>query len=120
MDKFVGKRLDGRYEIQEVIGVGGMAVVYEAYDNIEDRIVAVKILKEEFEANYKNFSHDSIENTQKKHKKTLLSDVLFFYPNSYCTGDILALAYWKNIYKDKEFIVILYKNGTIATRLIDN
>ncbi len=48
MDKFVGKRLDGRYEIREIIGVGGMAVVYKAYDCIEDRIVAVKILKEEF------------------------------------------------------------------------
>lgn len=51
MDRFVGKRLDGRYEIQEIIGVGGMAVVYKAYDNIEDRTVAVKILKEEFVAN---------------------------------------------------------------------
>ncbi len=48
MDKFVGKRLDGRYEIREIIGVGGMANVYKAYDCIEDRIVAVKILKEEF------------------------------------------------------------------------
>lgn len=28
MDNYVGKRLDGRYELQEVIGVGGMAVVY--------------------------------------------------------------------------------------------
>lgn len=51
MDKFVGKRLDGRYEIKEIVGVGGMAVVYKAYDNIEDRIVAVKILKEEFSSN---------------------------------------------------------------------
>ena len=51
MDKFVGKRLDGRYEIQEIIGVGGMAVVYKAYDNYEDRIVAIKILKEEFVTN---------------------------------------------------------------------
>ncbi len=51
MDKFVGKRLDGRYEIREIIGVGGMAVVYKAYDSIEDRIVAVKILKEEFISN---------------------------------------------------------------------
>ena len=51
MDRFVGKRLDGRYEIKEIIGVGGMAVVYKAYDNIEDRIVAVKILKEEFVSN---------------------------------------------------------------------
>lgn len=51
MDNYVGKRLDGRYEIQEIIGVGGMAVVYKAYDNIDDRIVAIKILKEEFLAN---------------------------------------------------------------------
>lgn len=48
MDKYVGKRLDGRYEIKEIIGVGGMAHVYKAYDNIDNRIVAVKILKEEY------------------------------------------------------------------------
>lgn len=51
MENYVGKRLDGRYEIREIIGVGGMAVVYKAYDNIDDRIVAVKILKDEFLAN---------------------------------------------------------------------
>lgn len=51
MENYVGKRLDSRYEIQEIIGVGGMAVVYKAYDNIDDRTVAVKILKEEFLAN---------------------------------------------------------------------
>ncbi len=48
MDKYVGKRLDGRYEIKEIIGVGGMAYVYKAYDNIDNRTVAVKILKEEY------------------------------------------------------------------------
>ena len=51
MDNYTGKRIDGRYEIQEVIGVGGMAVVYKAYDNIDDRTVAVKILKDEYLAN---------------------------------------------------------------------
>ena len=48
MDKYAGKRLDGRYEIHELIGIGGMATVYRAYDTIEDRIVAIKILKEEY------------------------------------------------------------------------
>jgi len=51
MDNYVGKRLDGRYEIQEIVGVGGMSVVYKAYDNVDDRIVAVKILKDEFLTN---------------------------------------------------------------------
>ena len=51
MDRYVGKRLDGRYEIQEIIGVGGMAVVYKAHDNVENRTVAIKILKEEFVSN---------------------------------------------------------------------
>ncbi len=51
MDKFIGKRLDARYEIREIIGVGGMAVVYKAYDCIDDRVVAIKILKEEFVRN---------------------------------------------------------------------
>lgn len=51
MDKYVGKRLDGRYEIQEIIGVGGMAVVYKAHDNVENRTVAIKILKDEFVTN---------------------------------------------------------------------
>ncbi|MCM1114751.1 MAG: Stk1 family PASTA domain-containing Ser/Thr kinase [Clostridium sp.] len=51
MDNYVGKRLDNRYEIQEIIGVGGMSVVYKAYDSVDDRIVAVKILKEEFMSN---------------------------------------------------------------------
>lgn len=48
MDKYLGKRLDGRYEMRELIGVGGMAYVYKAYDCIDDRTVAVKILKDEF------------------------------------------------------------------------
>lgn len=51
MDKYIGKRLDGRYEIHELLGVGGMAYVYKAYDNIEKRWVAIKILKEELAGN---------------------------------------------------------------------
>ena len=51
MDKYVGKRLDGRYEIREILGEGGMARVYKAFDNQENRMVAIKILKDEFLSN---------------------------------------------------------------------
>jgi serine/threonine protein kinase len=48
LDKYLGKRLDGRYEIHELIGVGGMANVYRCTDTVDDREVAVKILKDEY------------------------------------------------------------------------
>ncbi|MCM1330187.1 MAG: Stk1 family PASTA domain-containing Ser/Thr kinase [Ruminococcus sp.] len=51
MDKNIGRKLDGRYEITELIGIGGMADVYKATDILEDRVVAVKILKNEFADN---------------------------------------------------------------------
>ena len=51
MDKFIGLRLDGRYEITELIGVGGMADVYRGRDIMENRTVAVKILKSEYSEN---------------------------------------------------------------------
>ncbi len=45
---YLNKVISGRYEIQDIIGVGGMANVYKAFDRIENRYVAVKILKEQF------------------------------------------------------------------------
>lgn len=48
MEKYIGKVLNDRYMITEVIGVGGMAYVYKAFDKVCNRVVAVKILKDEF------------------------------------------------------------------------
>lgn len=45
-EKYVGKVFDGRYRIQRMIGLGGMAVVFEAEDLLMHRTVAVKMLKD--------------------------------------------------------------------------
>jgi len=47
LDRYVGNLLDRRYRLRRVIGVGGMAVVFEATDLVMNRTVAVKMLKDE-------------------------------------------------------------------------
>lgn len=51
MENYIGRVLGNRYVLKEIIGVGGMAVVYKAIDNIDNKTVAVKILKDEHKAN---------------------------------------------------------------------
>lgn len=48
MDKYIGRLLDNRYEILDIIGTGGMAVVYRARCHRLNRLVAIKILKDEY------------------------------------------------------------------------
>ena len=48
MENYIGTMLDNRYELLEIIGVGGTAVVYKAKCHRLNRYVAVKILRSEF------------------------------------------------------------------------
>ena len=95
MDNYVGKRLDRRYELQKVIVVGGMAVVYKAYDNIDDRTVAVKILKDEFLAS---------EEFRRRFKNESKAIAVLSHPNIVKVYDVS--------YGDKlQYIVMEYVEG---------
>lgn len=48
MDSLMGKKIDGRYQVETLIGAGGMANVYRATDLTNNKQVAIKILREEF------------------------------------------------------------------------
>ncbi|HCC34097.1 MAG TPA: Stk1 family PASTA domain-containing Ser/Thr kinase [Ruminococcaceae bacterium] len=104
MDKYVGKRLDGRYEIREIIGVGGMAVVYKAYDSIDGRTVAVKILKEEF------LKNDEFRRRFKNESKAIAvlshPNIVKVYDVSF--GDLI------------QYIVMEYIEGTTLKQYIES
>lgn len=60
MDQNIGKMLDNRYEILELIGVGGMAKVYKARCHRLNRMVAVKILRDDLsqDSDFRRRFHD--------------------------------------------------------------
>ncbi len=69
-EHLVGTVLDGRYEILEVIGVGGMAAVYKARCRVLNRFVAVKMLKDSMnndEDILKRFKSESMSTAKLSH-----------------------------------------------------
>jgi serine/threonine-protein kinase len=66
----IGTILGDRYELLDIIGEGGMSIVYKARCKILDRIVAVKILKDEYSNNedfIKNFKTEALAAAQLSH-----------------------------------------------------
>ena len=60
MERYIGKMLDNRYEVLEVIGTGGMAVVFKAKCHRLNRLVAIKMLKKDLseDAEFRRRFHD--------------------------------------------------------------
>ncbi|MGN1073558.1 MAG: Stk1 family PASTA domain-containing Ser/Thr kinase, partial [Eubacteriales bacterium] len=75
MDKYLGLLLDNRYEILEVIGTGGMAVVYRARCRLLNRYVAIKILKDEFasDADFRRRFHTEAQAVAKLQHPNIVS-----------------------------------------------
>jgi serine/threonine-protein kinase len=103
MDKYIGKRLDGRYEIKEIVGVGGMAIVYKAYDRIDNKQVAVKILKDEFLQN---------EEFTRRFKNESKAIAILSHEN---IVKVLDVGFGENI----KYIVMEYINGITLKEYIE-
>lgn len=104
MDKFIGKKLEGRYEITEQIGTGGMADVYKATDIVDNKLVAVKILKKEFAEN---------EEFLRRFRNESKAIALLSHPNIVKVYDVS--------FSDKlQFIVMEYIDGITLKEYIEN
>ncbi|MGO4887829.1 Stk1 family PASTA domain-containing Ser/Thr kinase [Anaerobacillus sp. MEB173] len=98
----IGRRLNGRYEILETIGGGGMANVYKAMDIILDRHVAVKVLRPQFS--------DDDEFIKRFHREAQAATSLS-HPN---IVNIFDVGEEDNLY----FIVMEYVEGPTLKQLI--
>lgn len=103
MDNNIGRKLDGRYELLELVGTGGMADIYRAQDLSENRTVAVKILKNEF---YE--SEDFLRRFRNESKAI----ALLSHPN---IVKIFDVGFMDNI----QFIVMEYIDGITLTDYIE-
>ena len=101
---FIGKVLDKRYKILEVVGVGGMATVLRAQDLLMNRIVAIKILNDEFNGN------ELAENRFMDESKAV---AMLSHKNIVSIYDVA-------IFPDIKYIVMEYIDGITLREYLDN
>lgn len=99
-----GTLLGDRYEILEVIGEGGMAIVYKARDAVLDRVVALKVLKDEF---------DNDPSFVEKFKTEALAAAKLSHPNIVNIFDV-------GQQNNKHFIVMEYVEGQTLQEIISS
>ncbi len=95
MDWRLGKILDDRYEIESVLGIGGMAVVYKAYDREFGRDVAVKVLRDDVAMDAES---------RKQFRKEYQAVGKLSHPNIRAVYDVVVSG-------DTEYIVMEYVDG---------
>ena len=104
MDNYTGKLLGNRYLLEKIIGVGGMAVVYKALDKIDNKYVAIKILKEEYS------SDDSFRRRFKNESKAV---ALLSHPN-------IVKVYDVSFGSQIQYIVMEYIEGITLKQYIQH
>lgn len=107
MDKyeaFIGKILDGRYRILELVGVGGMAFVLKAEDLVMNRTVAIKILNERYNGD---------EQAEKRFVNESKAVAMLSNKNIVNVYDVA-------IYPDIKYIVMEYLDGITLREYMDN
>ncbi len=103
-ESFVGKVLDGRYKILELVGIGGMATVLKAQDLVMKRIVAIKILNDEFTGN---------ESAEARFIDESKAVAMLSNKNIVSVYDVA-------IYPDIKYIVMEYLDGITFREYLDN
>lgn len=69
-DAFIGRTLVDRYQVESIIGTGGMGVVYKAWQENLKRYVAVKVLRHQFltdEMSVKRFQQEAVAASRLAH-----------------------------------------------------
>lgn len=101
---FIGKILDKRYKILELVGIGGMACVLRAQDLVMNRTVAIKILNDEYNGN-EQAEHRFIDESK--------AVAMLSHKNIVSIYDVA-------IYPDIKYIVMEYLDGITLREYLDN